>query len=113
MVIESKRDEVTAAFPRTQAEALLVAAADGLAIIDALDMIRITATTERAIETLRTAVLKRGATVSATFTRVEAAALEKAVDVGLRVVSEFPLERNHDLTAHGLAKLNAAIRPAR
>jgi hypothetical protein len=110
MEIESKHDEVAAVFPRAQAEALLVAAADGLTVILALDMIRITATTERAIETLRAAVLKRGANISATFTRVEAAALEKAADVGLRVVAEFPLERNHELARHGLAKLTAAIR---
>ena len=48
MEIESKQDQVGATLPRAQAEALLVAAADGLTIILALEMIRITATTEAA-----------------------------------------------------------------
>ena len=33
MEIESKRDEVTVELPRAQAEALLVAAADGLTVV--------------------------------------------------------------------------------
>jgi hypothetical protein len=116
MEIESKRDEVRATFPRAEAAALLEAAADGLTIILALEMFRITATTERAIEKLRSGVAGRGANITATFTRVEAAALDKAADVGLRVIPEFPLERDHDAARRGLAKLTAAIRavtPAR
>jgi hypothetical protein len=45
-----EQDQVIATFPHAQAEAMLVAAADSLTVILALDMIRITATTERAIE---------------------------------------------------------------
>jgi len=110
MEIESKRDEVKASFPRAEGEALLQAADDGLRIIFALETVRITATTERAIEKLRSAVARRGANVTAAFTRVEAAALDKAADVGLRVIAEFPLERDHDTARRGLAKLTAAIR---
>jgi len=110
MEVESKRDQVRATLPRAEAAALLEAAADGLTVIVALDMVRITATTERAIELLRSAVAGRGANVTAAFTRVEAAALDKAADVGLRVIPEFPLERDHHAARRGAAKLTSAIR---
>ncbi|HVN00386.1 MAG TPA: hypothetical protein VMT68_09235, partial [Caulobacteraceae bacterium] len=59
---------------------------------------------------LRLAAFRRGANVSASFTRVEAAALAKAADVGLRVAPEFPeIDRDHDAARRGHAKLNAAI----
>jgi hypothetical protein len=110
MEIESKRDEVRASWPRAEAEALLQAADDGFKIILALDQVRITSTTERTIETLRSAIGRRGANVSATFTRVEAAALDKAADTGLRVVPEFPeVERDHGAAQRGRATLTAAI----
>ena len=110
MEIEDKRDEARAVFPRAQAVALLQAAADGHKIVQALEMVRITATTERAIGKLRAAIARKGANVTATFDRVEAAALDKAADVGLRVVPEFPIERDHDVARHGAAQLAAAIR---
>ena len=61
-------------------------------MILALEMVRATQKLENAIETLGAATQRRRATVSADFDRVEAAALDRAAEIGVRLHAPFALK---------------------
>jgi hypothetical protein len=112
MEIESKRDDVQLTLSRTQAEALLAAADDGLKVILALEMVRATHKLEHAIEKLGAAISRRAAVITVDFDRVEAAALDRAAEIGVRLHAPFTLKWDRTPARSALDKLQTAIRAA-
>jgi hypothetical protein len=71
---------------------LLAAADDGLNVILALEMVRATHKLEHAIEKLGVAISRRAAVITVDFDRVEAAALDRAAEIGVRLHAPFALK---------------------
>jgi hypothetical protein len=109
MDVESPHDDVRLTLPRAQAEALLAAADDGLKVILALEMVKATGKLENAVRKLGKALQARAAMVSADFDRVEAAGLNRAADVGIRLHDPFGLTWDPTLARSALDKLRFAI----
>ena len=109
MDIESKSDDVRLTLPRALAEALLAAAADGFKTILALEMVKATHKLENAIDKLDKALPGRAATITANFDRVEAAALLRAADIGLRLHAPFALKWDRTRARRALDELLSAI----
>ena len=112
MEIESKSDDVRLALPRARAEALLAAADDGLKVILALEMVRATHKLENAIEKLGLVLSRRAATISVDFDRVEAVALDRAAEIGVRLHAPFALKWDRTPARSALDKLQSAINAA-
>lgn len=110
MEIGSKSDDVHLALLRAQGEALLAAADDGLKVILALEIVRSPHKLEEAIEKLGKSIQRRAATISLDFDRVEAAALERAAEIGVRIHAPFALKWDRTPARTALDKLTAAIR---
>lgn len=109
MEIESKRDHVDVTLPRAEAEALYEAADDGIRIIEALALVKVISTTERAHKLLSAAIGKRGANVTVTLHRTEAAALQKAGWTGWVTIRNFDLPREHAAARRAIDKLGSAV----
>ena len=107
--IESQHDDVHRALPRAQGEALPAAADDGLKVILGLEMVRATNKLEHAIDKLGAALSRRAATISADFDRVEAAALDRAAEIGVRLHAPFALKWDWTPARTALDKLQSAI----
>ena len=90
----------------------MAAADDGLKAILALEMVRRHTKLENAIEKLGAALSRRAATLSVDFDRVEAAALDRAAEIGVRLHAPFALKWDRTPARTALDKLQAAIKVA-
>ena len=75
-------------------------------------MVRATHKLENAIEKLGSALSRRAATISVDFDRVEAAALDRAAEIGVRLHAPFALKWDRTPAKSALDKLQIAIRVA-
>lgn len=109
MEIESKRDHVELTLPRAEAEALHAAADDGVRIVEALGLVKVISTTERAHTLMSAALGKRGANVTVDLHRTQAAAYHKAAWSGWVTIQHFDLAREHAAARRAIDKLGAAV----
>lgn len=110
MEIESRSDLVTFTLPREAAQSLAEAAEAGVALIIALELVRLPASTEHALRELRGQVGRgRGKTVEIALVRGDAALAERAVDIGLRGLEALS-QPAPAVAADALVTMRAAIR---
>ena len=102
-------ESVRLTLPRAQAEALLAAVADGSKAIMALEMVKATHKLENAIDKLDKVLQRRTATITVDFDRVEAAALDRAAEIGVRLHHPFRLTWDPTSAKSGIDKLRSAI----
>lgn len=97
--MDAREDLVSIDFPREDAEALAAAARVGLAVDVAYGVIKAPATGERAIAEMENALARRGKTVTATMSRVEAKVLEAIGESGVKVGGAVELAEEIDSDA--------------